>query len=300
MPNIAYEMLPDGEHIMCRAEECSESDKDKIFRCVHCGVRVYLHLPDAENGISPYFSAGAEPHAKGCPDYKKDLFQTVAHLDHTGYGVDLNEMMKSFRQVDRRPRAEGDKGKEGSPKLKTKDDSEEEDDRPIRREARVPKTVTQLYGILKNPAVTEYAGHDVRDLIVDKSTINYHRNHTLDHTALVVCKRCMPPAEIKNQLKDEGIYARSLTFRAPYVVPQGQKSIYYVLMLNTEDERRKILNAMMEDSEKGSKNRPDDKYLAMATWKASIETNWFRVYIGHLPSTGCFHKLPPKYDCDEE
>lgn len=293
-------MLPDGEHIMCRAEECSESDKDKIFRCVHCGVRVYLHLPDAENGISPYFSAGAEPHAKGCPDYKKDLFQTVAHLDHTGYGVDLNKLMKTFHQVDRRPRAEGDKGKEGSPKLKTKDDSEEENDRPIRREARVPKTVTQLYGILKNPAVTEYAGRDVRELIVDKSTINYHRNHTHDHPAMVVCKRCIPPEEIINQLRDGGIYARSLTFRAPYAVPWGQQGIYYVLVHNSADARQKTLLRMKEDREKGGENKPDDKYLAMAAWSPYVETNWFRAYIGHLPSTGCFKRLPPKYDCDEE
>lgn len=224
MSNIAHEMLPGGGFIVCRAEECSEADRAKIFHCVYCGVRVYLHLPAAGRGISPYFSADLEPHKKGCPNYREDLFQTVAHLDHTGSGVDLSELMKGFRQVNRRPRPEGGKGKEGGPKLKTKDDSEEEDDRPIRREVRVPKTVTQLYGILKDPAVTEYAGHDVQELIVDKSTINYHRNHTLDHPAMVVCKRCIPPEEIINQLRDGGIYARSLTFRAPYAVPRGQQS----------------------------------------------------------------------------
>ena len=117
---------------------------------------------------------------------------------------------------------------------------------------------------------------------------------------MVVCKRCIPPEEIINKLRDEGIYERSLTFRAPYAVLRGQQSIYYVLVHNNEEGRKKILLRMKEDSKKGGENKPDDKYLAMATWKPYIETNWFRAYIGYLPSTGCFHKLRPNFDCDEE
>ncbi len=57
MSNIACEMLPGGGFIMRRAEECSEADRAKNFYCIHCRVRVYLHLPEAGRGISPYFSA---------------------------------------------------------------------------------------------------------------------------------------------------------------------------------------------------------------------------------------------------
>lgn len=219
MSNIACEMLPGGGFIMRRAEECSEADRAKNFYCIHCRVRVYLHLPEAGRGISPYFSADSEPHKKECPNYREDLFRTVTHLDHTGSGVDLSELMKGFRQVDHRPRPEGGKGKSGGPISGIEKGPAEETDRPIRREARTPKTIIQLYGILKDPSVTEYAGHDAQELIVDKSTINYHRNHTLDHPAMVVCKRCTPPQKIKGRLADEGIYPRSLTFRAPYAAP---------------------------------------------------------------------------------
>ena len=244
MSNIACEMLPGGGFIMRRAEECSEADRAKNFYCIHCRVRVYLHLPEAGRGISPYFSADSEPHKKECPNYREDLFRTVTHLDHTGSGVDLSELMKGFRQVDHRPRPEGGKGKSGGPISGIEKGPAEETDRPIRREARTPKTIIQLYGILKDPSVTEYAGHDAQELIVDKSTINYHRNHTLDHPAMVVCKRCTPPQKIKGRLADEGIYPRSLTFRAPYAAPQKQKDIYYVLVCNTRDDRNTILNAI--------------------------------------------------------
>ena len=115
MSNIACEMLPGGGFIMRRAEECSEADRAKNFYCIHCRVRVYLHLPEAGRGISPYFSADSEPHKKECPNYREDLFRTVTHLDHTGSGVDLSELMKGFRQVDHRPRPEGGKGKSGGP-----------------------------------------------------------------------------------------------------------------------------------------------------------------------------------------
>ena len=301
MSNIANEMLPGGGYILHCAEECSETDKEKIFCCVHCGVRVYLHLPEAESDISPYFSAGVEPHKKGCPDYRKDLFQKVAHLDHTGYGIDLDELIAGFRAVDRRPRPEGSNGEGGDPRAKTKEGpTAEENNRPICREARAPRTIIQLYGILKNPAVTEYAGHDVRELVLDNSTIDYFRNHTLNHTAMVVCKRCFPPKEIINQLENDGIYARSLTLRAPYAVDQGQKDLYFVLVHNSADERRNTLVKMKEDSERGGENKPDDKYLAMAPWRPYIESESFRAYIGHLPSTGCIHRLPPKYDCSAE
>ena len=47
MSNIACEMLPGGGFIMRRAEECSEADRAKNFYCIHCRVRVYLHLPEA-------------------------------------------------------------------------------------------------------------------------------------------------------------------------------------------------------------------------------------------------------------
>lgn len=94
MSNIACEMLPGGGFIMRRAEECSEADRAKNFYCIHCRVRVYLHLPEAGRGISPYFSADSEPHKKECPNYREDLFRTVTHLDHTGSGVDLSELMK--------------------------------------------------------------------------------------------------------------------------------------------------------------------------------------------------------------
>ena len=199
-----------------------------------------------------------------------------------------------------RPRPEGGKGKSGGPISGIEKGPAEETDRPIRREARTPKTIIQLYGILKDPSVTEYAGHDAQELIVDKSTINYHRNHTLDHPAMVVCKRCTPPQKIKGRLADEGIYPRSLTFRAPYAAPQKQKDIYYVLVCNTRDDRNTILNAITKDSAKGGENKPDDKYLAMAAWSPYIETDKICAYIGHLPSTGCFHRLPPRYDCDQE
>ena len=300
MSNIACEMLPGGGFIMRRAEECSEADRAKNFYCIHCRVRVYLHLPEAGRDISPYFSADSEPHKKECPNYRENLFRTVTHLDHTGSGVDLSELMKGFRQVDRRPRPEGGKGKSGGPISGIEKGPAEETDRPIRREARTPKTIIQLYGILKDPYVTEYAGHDAQELIVDKSTINYHRNHTLDHPAMVVCKRCTPPQKIKGRLADEGIYPRSLTFRAPYAAPQKQKDIYYVLVCNTRDDRNTILNAITKDSAKGGENKPDDKYLAMAAWSPYIETDKICAYIGHLPITGCFHRLPPRYNCDEE
>lgn len=44
MSNIACEMLPGGGFIMRRAEECSEADRAKNFYCIHCRVRVYLHI----------------------------------------------------------------------------------------------------------------------------------------------------------------------------------------------------------------------------------------------------------------
>lgn len=189
MSNIACEMLPGRGFIMRRAEECSEADRAKNFYCIHCRVRVYLHLPEAGRGISPYFSADSEPHKKECPNYREDLFRTVTHLDHTGSGVDLSELMKGFRQVDHRPRPEGGKGKSGGPISGIEKGPAEETDRPIRREARTPKT---------------------------------------------------------------------------------------------------------------GENKPDDKYLAMAAWSPYIETDKICAYIGHLPSTGCFHRLPPRYDCDQE
>ena len=299
MSSSAYEILPDGKCKERQAADCGEADREKTFCCLHCNVRVYLHLPEAGRGISPYFSADSEPHKKECPNYREDLFRTVAHLDHTGSGVDLSELMKGFRQVDRRPRPEGGKGKSGGLISGIEKGPAEETDRPIRREARTPKTIIQLYGILKDPSVTEYAGHDAKELIVDKSTINYHRNHTLDHPAMVVCKRCTPPQKIKGRLADEGIYPRSLTFSAPYVAPQKQKDIYYVLVCNTADDRSTILNTITKDREKCGKNGADDKYLAIAKWRLYIENNRFRVYIGNLPNSGCFRKLRPSNDLED-
>mgnify|MGYP006946815080 CR=1 FL=1 len=299
MSNIACEMLPGGGFIMRRAEECSEADRAKNFYCIHCRVRVYLHLPMDKRKIRRYFAAGDEPHKEGCPAYKERLFQTVSHLDHTGDGVDLEELMRGFRQVCRHHPG-GDKGTDDGLTVRPKDDPEEEPDLPIQPRARKPSTLVQFYVILKDPISTKYSGYDVHELIVDKSTINYHRNHTLDHTALVVCKRCTPPQKIKGRLADEGIYPRSLTFRAPYAAPQKQKDIYYVLVCNTRDDRNTILNAITKDSAKGGENKPDDKYLAMAAWSPYIETDKICAYIGHLPSTGCFHRLPPRYDCDQE
>ena len=206
--------------------------------------------------------------------------------------------MRGFRQVCRHHPG-GDKGTDDGLTVRPKDDPEEEPDLPIQPRARKPSTLVQFYVILKDPISTKYSGYDVHELIVDKSTINYHRNHTLDHTALVVCKRCMPPTEITDRLKAESIYARSLTIKAPYAAPRGQKDIYYVLVCNTADDRSTILNTITKDREKCGKNGADDKYLAIAKWRLYIENNRFRVYIGNLPNSGCFRKLRPSNDLED-
>lgn len=298
MSSSAYEILPDGKCKERQAANCGEADREKTFCCLHCNVRVYLHLPEEESSIRHYFAAGDEPHKEGCPAYKERLFQTVSHLDHTGDGVDLEELMRGFRQVCRHHPG-GDKGTDDGPTVRPKDDPEEEPDLPIQPRARKPSTLVQFYVILKDPISTKYSGYDVHELIVDKSTINYHRNHTLDHTALVVCKRCMPPTEITDRLKAESIYARSLTFKAPYAAPRGQKDIYYVLVCNTADDRSTILNTITKDREKCGKNGSDDKYLTIAKWRLYIENNRFRVYIGNLPNSGCFRKLRPSNDLED-
>lgn len=99
MSSSAYEILPDGKCKERQAADCGEADREKTFCCLHCNVRVYLHLPMDKRKIRRYFAAGDEPHKEGCPAYKERLFQTVSHLDHTGDGVDLEELMRGFRQV---------------------------------------------------------------------------------------------------------------------------------------------------------------------------------------------------------
>lgn len=188
MSSSAYEILPDGKCKERQAADCGEADREKTFCCLHCNVRVYLHLPMVNARQTHILQAGDEPHKEGCPAYKERLFQTVSHLDHTGDGVDLEELMRGFRQVCRHHPG-GDKGTDDGLTVRPKDDPEEEPDLPIQPRARKPSTLVQFYVILKDPISTKYSGYDVHELIVDKSTINYHRNHTLDHTALVVCKR---------------------------------------------------------------------------------------------------------------
>lgn len=308
MSEKAKKMLAGGDYIICHADACCDADKDGVYYCPDCGVRVFLHLPTDDSRITPYFAARTEPHKEGCSYYKENLFQTVSHLDHTGYGVDLVGLMRGFRHADRRPRPQ-EGGDGGRTVQKSKKEPEEEQERMIRREVRHPATLLQLYAILKNPDVTEYAGHDVRELIVDKSTISYYYDNRLQQTALVVGKRCMPPLMIVNRLKDADMDKRCLTIKAPYAVPYGRKCIYYILAFSDPIERIEALNRIMIDSNKAARSiaeegrqrtekRIDDKYLAMAEWETYLESENFIAYIGELSSTGCFHKLSQRYDCD--
>lgn len=45
MSSSAYEILPDGKCKERQAADCGEADREKTFCCLHCNVRVYLHLP---------------------------------------------------------------------------------------------------------------------------------------------------------------------------------------------------------------------------------------------------------------
>lgn len=297
MFHIANELLANGQYIERKATECCEGDKNKTFFCPYCGVRVFLNLPKEKSGISPYFSAGSESHKIGCKYYKKNIFQKVSHLDQTGADVNLEKLMTQFH--DRSAHSPSNKEKGKAEQMKEKEiDTAEDQEKSIVRVARRPSTLMELYGVLENRSASNnyYAGQRKELLIVDKKTISYHYDHTLDHTALIVGKRCRPPNAVAQYLCDKNLYSRCLTIKSPYSVPVGKKGIYYILVFKNKQERSKIIKMFMQQLEKGR----NPKYLAMATWKPCLQRNRYNAYIGILPNEACFHVLDHKDDCDDD
>lgn len=273
-----------------KVDELTEREKVQgIIICPHCGVRVYPVYP--RNARSYYAARGRERHHRGCPYFHEELVHMVAHLDHTGAGVELEELLH-LRVAARRRGAEEEPDEAGGEIPVAEAGEEDEREERIGRRTQRPRTLLQVYGIFKTAGIHEYAGRRVVEIFVDGQTIHYHRAHTLRGIALAVCGRCYPPAQLSDRLKADGIAGRCLCLRAPYPYAKSQKDIFFVLDFETSLERSAALDRMEKWHTK--------KYLTVAKWGKFFEADAFVAYIGIIESTGAFRPLFPKYDCDPQ
>ena len=257
-----------------------------LFLCPHCGVRVYVVLPIERK---PHFAAnGTDSHRPGCTYYNGPPIQRVAHLDHTGQGFDLQGFILQ-------PQPDKRRWKPDFPPRNGEDDDGLhtvvlDEKKHIERVKTHPHNLIQLYGVLKTPGIREYAGYRVVDILVDHSTIHYHRRHSLHGIALAVCGLCHPPAEIISKIRSVENANCCMCLRAPYMHGNA-KDIYYVLKFASPDK----LTLAYELIRKHNKTK---KYLVMANWKPLFSTSAADVYIGNIYNTKMFAPLLPKDDYD--
>lgn len=266
--------------------------------CKDCGQRVYTHFPTAD--IDPYYAASpTAPHYKGCKYYSQGLIEKAAYLDLVGADIKLTDLLHMMRagtlagNGEKKPTAAKEDFADPDEAAK----AVETPDKCVVVTKKSASTLVEVLAICKSDESSTYAGHPKKEILVDRSTIHYHREHwgADGQIKLVICGRTTAPKVVEQRMETDGIKQMCLVFEAKYPLNDGERRIYYVVQFPDAASRDKALKLLWKQADKATDGK-EDKYLAFGSWDRYDGRSWFDAYICKLTNLGCYHKLPKKYD----
>lgn len=189
MTETAIHVLKDGSEEEIKIEKVTDEIAHDTYLCNGCGGNCRVKMYPVRNGREPHFHTKRNQHHKlGCLNDHSIAAQIVHNLDRTGRTTSMEDLFDRFSRV----RTEAENDEQGRRMVRERgnnerDDQEVDDDRPILREPRDPRSLRELCALFtKSDLDCIYAGLRIGDNYIDRRNIGEVRSNGIPEGKLAI------------------------------------------------------------------------------------------------------------------